>query len=187
MDERISEELEMANIEMEGALEFLDNQLTKIRTGKASPEMLFDVLVDYYGSPTPLNQVGTISAPDARLLTVTPWEKSLIPTIDKAIRESGLGLNPTSDSDMVRVPIPSLNEERRKSLVKRAKDEAEQARISIRSMRQKYMSTFKRLQKDGVSEDEVKAGEQEVEKVTKEFVAKVETRIKDKEKQIMTV
>ena len=187
MDERISEELDMVKIEMEGALEFLENQLTKIRTGKASPEMLFDVLVDYYGSPTPLNQVGTISAADARMLTVTPWEKRLIPAIDKAIRDSGLGLNPTSDSDMVRVPIPSLNEERRKSLVKQAKDEAETARISLRSMRHKVMDSLKKLQKAGVSEDEVKVAEQEVDKITKDFTAKVEDHIKEKEKQIMTV
>lgn len=187
MDERIQPVLDETEMMMDEAIEFLDNQLAKVRAGKASPEMLDDVLVDYYGTPTPINQVGNVAAPDPRLLTVTPWEKNMIPVIDKAIRESNLGLNPTSDSDMVRVPIPSLNEERRKQLVKQAKDEAEQARVSLRSIRQKAMNELKKLQKEGVAEDEVKQAESKVQELTTEHNKQVEDRIKDKEKQIMTV
>jgi ribosome recycling factor len=187
MDERIQELLDEAEMKMDDAISFLENQLTKVRAGKASPEMLDDVLVDYYGTPTPINQVGNVSAPDPRLLTVTPWEKNMIPAIDRAIRESNLGLNPTSDSDMVRVPIPSLNEERRVKLVKQAKDEAEQARISLRTVRRDVIASLKKLQKDGIAEDEVKASEAKVQELTDASNKKAEAMIKDKEKQIMTV
>jgi ribosome recycling factor len=187
MDERIQPILDETELKMDQAIEFLEHQLAKIRAGKASPEMLDDVLVDYYGSPTPLNQVGNVSAPDPRLLTVTPWEKNMIPAIDKAIRESNLGLNPTSDSDMVRVPIPSLNEERRKQLVKQAKDEAEQARISLRTVRKDSMAELKKQQKDGVPEDDVKAGEQKIQDMINGYNKQVDDMMKDKEKVIMTV
>jgi ribosome recycling factor len=187
MDENIQLVTEEAQTSMEGAIDFLKNQLVKIRTGKASPEMLDDVVIEYYGTSTPLKQVGTVSAADARMLTVTPWEKSMIPTIDKAIREAGLGFNPSSDSDMVRVPIPALNEERRKQLVKQAKDEAEQARISLRSMRKQANDELKQLQKDGLPEDDVKEGEKQVQELTKKYTEMVDQIIKDKESQIMTV
>ncbi len=187
MDERIQPIMEETEMKMEDAIEFLEHQLVKVRAGKASPEMLDDVLVDYYGSPTPINQVGNVAAPDPRLLTVTPWEKNMIPAIDRAIRESNLGLNPTSDSDMVRVPIPSLNEERRKQLVKQAKDEAEQARISLRTVRKDAMAELKKQHKEGVSEDEIKAAEQKVQDLINTYNKKIDDMIKDKEKMIMTV
>ncbi len=187
MDESTQMVLSEAEIQMSSAMDFLSNQMLKIRTGKASPEMLQDVLVDYYGSPTPLPQVGTVSAADARMLTVTPWEKSMIPVIDKAIRESGLGLNPSSDSDMVRVPIPALNEERRRELVKRAKSEAEQAKISLRSIRKSAFDDLKELKNDGVSEDEIKEAEKKVQDIINKYNGKVDQVIKDKEAQIMTV
>ncbi|MCI4669334.1 MAG: ribosome recycling factor [Bacteroidia bacterium] len=185
--EDISEIIEMGQMEMEGALEFINSQLLKIRTGKANPAMLSDVRVDYYGSPTPINQVGNVSVADARMLTVTPWEKSLIPAIEKAIRDANLGLNPTSDGDLVRIPIPALNEERRKQLVRQAKDEGENAKTSIRSIRQKANAQLKKMQKEGFSEDEVKTAEKKIQDLTNNFVNKIEDKIKEKEAQIMTV
>lgn len=187
MDENIQLVLEDTDENMKAALDFLTNQLQKIRTGKASPEMLDDVVVDYYGTPTPIKQVGNVSAADARMLTVTPWEKNMIPAIDRAIREAGLGLNPASDSDLVRVPIPALNEERRKQLVKQAKDEAETARVSLRSVRKHANDELKKLKNEGVSEDDVKEGEKRVQELTKKYTEQVDQIIKDKEQQIMTV
>lgn len=179
--------LDTSELEMESVLEFVSSQLLKIRTGKANPAMLGDVLVDYYGTPTPLNQVGNVSVADARMLTVTPWEKSMIPKIEKAIRDANLGLNPSSDSDLVRIPIPSLNEERRQQLVRQAKDEGETGKTSIRSIRQKANTSLKKLQKDGTSEDEIKAAEKKIQDMTNSFSAKIDEKIKEKEGQIMTV
>ncbi|MEO0897386.1 MAG: ribosome recycling factor [Bacteroidota bacterium] len=187
MDESINDILTDIELKMESAIDFLSSQLLRIRTGKASPDMLDSVMVDYYGSPTPIGQVGNVSVADARMLTVTPWEKNMIPVIDKAIREAGLGLNPMSDGDLVRVPIPSLNEERRKQLARQAKDEGETTKISIRNSRKEGNDRLKKLQKEGTSEDEVKSAEKNIQDKTNAFVKKVDDMIKEKEGQIMTI
>ncbi|MCL4138408.1 UNVERIFIED_CONTAM: hypothetical protein GTU68_014462 [Idotea baltica] len=149
--------------------------------------MVDSVKVDYYGSTTPLSQVANVSAADARTLTITPWEKNMIPIIEKAVRDANLGLNPSSDSDMVRIPIPPLTEERRKDLVKQAKNEGEQAKISLRSIRKDSNDELKQLQKDGVSEDAVKTAETKVQDTTNSYSNKIDAILKDKEDQIMTV
>lgn len=187
MDENIQEILMLTEEGMSKAIEYLQKELLKIRAGKASPDMLDNVTVNYYGSPTPLGQVGNVSLADSRTLVITPWEKSLIPTIDKAIRDANLGLNPNSDSDKVIVPVPSLNEERRKTLVKQAKAEAENAKVSIRSKRKDANDELKKQLKDGASEDLIKDAESKVQTMTDKHVAKVTTILEEKEQQIMTV
>lgn len=187
MDENVAEILEMAEMSMKEAIDYLNRALQKIRAGKASPAMLEGVRVDYYGSMTPLTQVANVSAADPRMLTVTPWEKNMIPAIEKAIRDANLGFNPGSDGDMVRVPIPSLNEDRRKQLVRQAKDEGENARISIRKARQDANSDLKEAKDGGVSEDMVKRGEDKVQEMTNGYNKKVEDILKVKESEIMTV
>lgn len=172
---------------MEKTISHLQSALLKIRAGKASPNMVDSVTVDYYGSQTPLSQVSNVSVADARTLTITPWEKNMIPVIEKAVRDANLGLNPSSDGDMVRIPIPALTEERRKDLVKQARNEGEQAKIAIRSIRKDSNDNLKQLQKDGVSEDDVKTAEKKVQDTTNSYSDKIDSILKDKEDQIMTV
>ena len=179
--------LDMVEEGMGKSIEHFRNALVKIRAGKANASMVDGVSVDYYGSMTPLNQVANVSVSDARTLAITPWEKHMIPIIEKAIRDANLGFNPQSDGEMVRIPIPMLTEERRKDLVKQAKNEAENARISLRKARQDANSDLKALLKDGVSEDAVKDGEKKVQDITDSFNNKVEAIMKEKESQIMTV
>lgn len=187
MDENIQEVLMLAEEGMQMAIDHLERELIKIRAGKASPDMVDQVMVDYYGSMTPVNQVGNVSIADSRTLTITPWEKNMIPVIDKAVRDANLGLNPSSDSDKVIIPIPSLNEQRRKDLVKQAKGEAESAKISIRSKRKDANDQLKKLQKEGSSEDLVRDAESSIQDLTNKFSAKVDSMFGDKETQIMTV
>ncbi|MEL6671545.1 MAG: ribosome recycling factor [Bacteroidota bacterium] len=187
MDSLIQSVLEDTKTGMEKSIEHFKRELTKIRAGKASPDMVSGVVVDYYGSPTPLAQVASVSASDPRSLTITPWEKNMIPVIEKAIRDANLGFNPSSDSDLVRIPIPMLTEERRKDLVKQAKAELENAKVALRSIRRDANDDLKSLQKDGVSEDEVKNGEKKVQDITNECANKLEAIMKEKESQIMTV
>lgn len=177
----------MAKFNMDSAIEFLEQELLRIRAGKASPDMVSGVVVDYYGSPTPVSQVANVSASDARTLTITPWEKNMIPIIEKAVRDANLGFNPGSDGDCVRIPIPSLTEERRKSLVKQAKDVGENAKVSIRKARQDANKNLEQLEKDGESEDDVKKGTTEVQTLTNNYGKKVDAILKKKEEQIMTV
>ncbi|MEL6654545.1 MAG: ribosome recycling factor [Bacteroidota bacterium] len=187
MDDSVQSVIDEAEIGMEASVEHLVTELQKVRAGKASPAMLEGVKVDYYGSIVPVSQVANVSAADARMLTVTPWEKNMIPIIEKAIRDANLGFNPGSDGDMVRVPIPALTEERRKDLVKQAKSIGENTRISIRNVRQSANSSLKKLKDDGTSEDMVKGAESKVQNLTNRFNGKVEDILKVKEKEIMTV
>lgn len=187
MADSIEELLDEIEIEMDGAIDYLKRALQRIRAGRATPDMVSGVRVDYYGTPTPVSQVGNISVPDSRMITITPWEKHMIPIIEKAIRDANLGFNPGSDGDMVRIPIPALNEERRKKLVKQANEEGENARISLRQTRNKANSELKKMKNDGFSEDEVKTGEKKVQDITNNFGNKVNEILKEKEKQIMTV
>lgn len=187
MDETVEIILEEAKVAMDASLDFLAKALQAIRAGKANTSMLDGIYVDYYGSSTPLSQVANVSVADPRLLTVTPWEKNMIPVIEKAIRDANLGFNPGSDGVLVRVPIPSLTEERRKNLVKQAKDEGEHARIGIRHARQEANNALKKSKDDGVSEDDIKLGETKVQDLTNEYNKKVEEVLKIKEEEIMTV
>ncbi len=187
MDENILEVLDHTEEGMIKAVDHLERELLKIRAGKASADMVDHVMVDYYGSPTPVNQVGNVGVSDSRTLTITPWERKMIPTIERAVRDANLGLNPSSDSDKVIIPVPPLNEERRRDLVKQAKQETEVAKVSIRTIRKDGNDRLKKLQKDGTAEDLVKDAEKKVQDLTNEYGARVDAMLADKEKQIMTV
>ncbi len=172
---------------MEKAINHLEAELVKIRTGKANPSMLDSVMVDYYGAMTPLNQIANINTPDARTLVIQPWEKSKLGDIERAIINSNLGLNPQNDGEMIRINVPPLTEDRRKEMVKMAKNEAETCKISIRSIRKNANESIKKLQKDGLAEDLAKDGENTIQNLTKDFEAKVDDHVAKKEKEIMTV
>ena len=185
--EEIQMYLDDAKEMMEKALKHLGSELLKIRAGKASPNMLDSVSVDYYGSPTPLNQTASITTPDARTLMIKPWEKALLGEIEKAIINSDLGLNPQNDGEQVIVNIPMLTEERRLELVKQVKHEGELAKISNRNARKDTNDGLKQLQKDGASEDDVKRGEDNVQGLTDDYSKKVDEILHKKEDEIMTV
>ncbi len=187
MNDLIKKQLEDAKAHMEKGIEFCESELTKIRAGKAMPSMLDGVMVDYYGTPTALSQIGTINTPDPRTLVVTPWEKSMLTTIEKAIINSNVGLNPQNDGIVIRLNVPPLTEDRRKDLVKKVKEEAERGRITVRNIRKDANEKIKRLKTDGVSDDEIKGGEAEVQKLTDAYIIKVDRLSEVKEKDIMTV
>ncbi|HZX59504.1 MAG TPA: ribosome recycling factor [Mucilaginibacter sp.] len=187
MSELIKKQVTDARALMEKAIDHCEGELQKIRAGKASPSMLDDVLVDYYGSPTPLNQVGSVNTPDARTIVIQPWEKSLLSAIEKAIMEANLGVNPQNDGVIIRINVPPLTEERRRDLVKKAKAEAETGKIAIRNIRKEANEKIRKLKSEGVSEDEMKVGEAEVQKLTDAFIGKVDQHSEAKEKDIMTV
>lgn len=187
MNELIKKQLNDAKTHMEKAVDFCDSELTKIRAGKAMPSMLDGVMVDYYGNPTALSQVGNISTPDARTLVVQPWEKSLLGPIEKAIITSNVGLNPQNDGVVIRMNVPPLTEERRRDLVKKVKEEAEKGRIAVRNIRKDANEKIKRLKAEGVSDDEMKTGEAEVQKLTDSFIVRIDKLAEAKEKDIMTV
>ncbi len=171
---------------MTKAVESFKRDLAKIRTGRANTSMLDGIKVDYYGTPTPVNQVATVQVVDARLITVKPWEKSMIAVIDKAIRASDLGINPVADSELVRLPIPPLTQERRKELAKGVNKQTEEARVAVRSARRDAMEMIKEAEKDGeISEDQRKQGEKKIQDLTDKFIAEIETIAKNKEKEIM--
>src|SRR5690606_30352952 len=164
-----------------------ESDLTKIRSGKAMPSMLDCINVDYYGTATPLSQVSNINTPDARTLIIQPWEKNLLSTIEKAILEANIGLTPQNDGSIIRLNIPPLTEERRRDLVKKVKEEAEKGKVAVRNIRKEANDVIKKLKNDGVSEDEIKAGEGEVQKLTDKYIADVDRLAEIKEKDIMTV
>ena len=171
---------------MKKAIDSFKRDLQKIRTGRANASMLDGIKVDYYGTPTPVNQVATVQVVDARLITVKPWEKNMIAVIDKAIRASDLGLNPVPDSDLVRVPIPPLTQERRRDLAKAVKKQTEDARVAVRAARRDAMDLVKEAEKDGeISEDEKKNGEKKIQELTDKYVATVDEVAAAKEKEIM--
>jgi ribosome recycling factor len=173
---------------MHTTVETVRRELTTMRTGRASLSMLDGIRVDYYGTPTPLNQVGSLATPDATLITVQPWEPALLPAIEKAIRTSDLDLNPQNDGKIIRIPIPSLNEERRKTLVKHAHRHAEEGRVAIRNVRRDANDHLKRLLKDHkVSEDDEKHAVAEVQKLTDQHTEQINEMLKKKEAEIMEV
>jgi ribosome recycling factor len=179
--------IEDAKENMEKAIEHVKHTLAHIRAGRAMPNMLDDIYVDYYGSQTPINQVASVTTPDARTLMVKPWEKNMLDEIEKAIINSDLGLNPQNDGEVIRLNIPPLTEERRKELVKQSKHEAENGRISVRNARKDANDHIKKLLKQHVSEDEVKKAEQTVQELTDKYVAQIEELLQKKEEEIMKV
>lgn len=171
---------------MEGNLESLKRELSKRRTGRANVAILDGVKVDYYGTKTPLNQVASVQVPDPRLITIKPWEKSMVPIIEKAILQSSLGLNPASDGELLRIPIPPLTEQRRKDLVKDIKKVGEESKVALRNQRRDANEMLKQLEKDkDISEDEMRNGLTKVQEVTDGYVAKVDELIEAKEKEIL--
>ena len=184
MNEEIELVLEEAKEQMQAAMSHLEKAFAKIRAGKASPVMLSTVQVDYYGSMTPLSQVANVNTPDARTLSVQPWEKSMLQEIEKAILNANLGFNPMNNGDLIIISVPPLTEERRKDLVKQAKAESEDAKIGIRSARQEGNKELKKLE---ISEDVLKDAEADVQELTNSLITKIDDALKLKESEIMKV
>jgi ribosome recycling factor len=172
---------------MNGSIAHLEKEFLNIRAGKASPQMLGSIFVDYYGSQTPLSQVSNVNVPDARTITIQPYEKSMLQTIEKAIMVANLGFNPMNNGENIIINVPALTEERRRDLVKQAKAEAEDAKIGIRNARKDANTEIKKLEKEGVSEDICKTAEDDVQKLTDAFIRKVEEHLAAKEVEIMKV
>ncbi len=173
---------------MDGALEALRKEFSGLRTGRASTNLLEPVMVDAYGSSVPLAQCGTVSAPEPRMLTVQVWDKTLVKPVEKAIRDAGLGLNPQTDGQTVRVPIPDLNEERRRELIKVAAKYTEQARVSVRNVRRDGIDTLKKMEKDSeISQDEHRKLQAEVQALTDDFIKKIDEAMAQKDKEILQV
>src|SRR6478609_5270059 len=179
--------LESTKSLMEKAISHLEAELQKVRAGKASPVMLESVSVDYYGSRVPLSNTASVTTQDARTLIVQPWEKTMLTPIEKAIQAANLGLNPQNDGVLIRIMVPALTEERRRELTKMAKGVGEDAKVSIRATRKDAMEQIKKLQKDGLAEDEAKGAETQIQTLTDAHVVKVDKHIELKEKEIMTV
>lgn len=184
----INEIKQDSEVRMGKSLEALSNAFKRIRTGRATPAILDSVMVDYYGTPTPINQVANIMVEDGRTLAVSAWEKHLVPDIEKAIMKSNLGLNPSTSGDLIRLPMPMLTEETRKEYIKQARAEAEQARVSVRSIRRDANGNIKDLVKEKeISEDEAKRGEDQIQKLTDKAVADIDVVLTAKEKDLMEV
>jgi len=177
-----------AEKKMTKSLEALHSAFNKIRTGRAHPAILDSVMVNYYGQDTPLKQIASVNVEDNRTLAVSPWEKNLIPAIEKAIMTSDLGLNPATSGDLIRIPMPMLTQETRKEMVKQSKADAENARVSVRNARRDANSMMKELLKDkDISEDDERRGEEEIQKLTDRYIAEVEKMLKSKEEDLMAV
>ncbi|NBB28298.1 ribosome recycling factor [Cellulophaga sp. BC115SP] len=185
--EEIEFYLDAATETMDGAMKHLTIELAKIRAGKATPAMLDGIQVEYYGMMTPLTGAASIAIPDARSIVVKPFEKKMIAEIEKAIRNSNIGLSPMNDGEVIRLNLPPMTEERRKELVKKARVEIETAKVNVRKVRQEANDSIRKLKNDGVSEDAVKTGEERVQKLTDSYIAKVEAIFVEKEKDIMSV
>ena len=187
MDEEIQFYLSDAEESMGKAVAHVGVEMSRIRAGKASPAMLDGLKVDYYGTPTPVSQIANISAPDPRSLHIKPWEKNMVSEVVKAIRNSDLGLNPVADADGVRLNIPAMTEERRRDLVKQAKNEVESGKVRVRAIRKDTNEALRKLQKDGASEDAVKDAEAKVQKYTDAHIIEVDKLFTKKESEIMTI
>lgn len=187
MQEEVDFVIEHCSEKMDAAIKHLEKELMHIRAGKASPSMLDGVQVEYYGTMTPLNQVSNVSTPDARTIAVQPWEKGLIPVIEKSILAANLGFNPDNNGEIIRINIPALTEERRKQLVKQVSQEGETAKVSIRTARKEAKDSLKKLLKEGLSEDIEKDAEEEVQSMTDNYGKKVDALVEAKEKDIMTI
>jgi len=187
MNETVKPHIDAATAHMDKAISHLEAGLNKIRAGKASTQMLDGIFVDYYGSSTPLSQVANINTPDARTLLIQPYEKQLLGLIEKSIFASNIGLTPQNDGQLIRINIPPLTEERRKDLVKQSKSEAENAKVSIRTIRREANEAIRKLVKDGLAEDLAKEAEIKVQQLTDAYIIKADKHLEIKEKEIMTV
>ena len=185
--EEINFYIDEAKESMVKAIEHFETEIAKVRAGKASPSMFNGVNVDYYGSATPINQVASVTNQDARTLVISPWEKPMLQEIERAIMGANLGVTPMNDGDFIRIVMPPLTEERRRDLVKQVKEYSENAKISLRNVRRDANDGLKQLQKDGTSEDLIKDAESNVQNITNDYAAKIDTILVAKEKEIMTV
>ena len=183
MDERI----QVYETKMGKTLNALESELTTIRAGRANPHILDKLTVDYYGAPTPLQQVANISVPEARMIQIQPWEKSMLKAIEKAILTSDIGINPTNDGTSIRLVFPELTEDRRKELAKDVKKKGEEAKVAVRNVRRDGNVAFKKLKGTEISEDDIKDLEDELQKITDKYVAKIDKMVEAKSKEIMTV
>ena len=182
------EKLQIYETKMNKSLDALQNEYASIRAGRANPHVLDKLKVDYYGSPTPIQQVGNISVPEARMIVIQPWEKSLLKSIENAILTSDLGINPTNDGSVIRLVFPELTEERRKELAKDVKKKGEATKVAIRNIRRDANDAFKKMEKaDEISEDDLKEAEEKIQKLTDKMVAEVDKAVEAKTKEIMTV
>lgn len=184
----ISDVLKETEVKMQNAIESLKNNLAQVRTGRANASILNGILVDYYGQPTPINQMAAIKTPDAHQLAIEPWDKSQLATIEKAIAESDLGITPNNDGNAIRLPFPKLTEESRKELVKKCSQLAEEGRVSVRNARRDGNNGVSKLVKDeGLSEDEEHRGQDEVQKLTDKYIKQVDETFAEKEKEVLTI
>ena len=183
----MNEILQVYEDKMKKTMASLESDLATIRAGRANPNVLNKIMVDYYGTPTPIQQVGNVSVPEPRMILIQPWEKSMVKAIEKAIQTSELGINPTNDGSAIRLVFPELTEERRKELVKDVKKKGEGAKVAIRNIRRDGNDALKKLKGSEVSEDEIKDMEEELQKVTDKFVKKVDEAVEAKSKEVMTV
>ena len=183
----MNEKLKVYDTKMQKTMDSLDSEMGTIRAGRANPNVLNRIMVDYYGTPTPIQQVANVSVPEPRMIQIQPWEKNMLKVIEKAIMVSDLGINPTNDGTAVRLIFPELTEERRKELVKDVKKKGEAAKVAIRNIRRDGNDAFKKLTKQDVSEDEVKDLEDAVQKLTDKFIKKIDAAVETKSKEILTV
>jgi ribosome recycling factor len=187
MTDELSLIKEDADESMIKAISHLESELVKIRAGRANPQIVDGILVDYYGSPSPINQVANITVADARTLTIQPWEKNMLQTIERAIIAANIGITPQNDGSIIRLFLPPLTEERRREFVKKAHHEGENTRVSIRSIRRDAIEHIKRLQKDGLSEDVAKDAEADIQHLTDRYIGLIDKHLTQKEKEIMAV
>jgi len=187
MNEEVQLVFEMAKERMDKAIEHLESELSRIRAGKANPHILDGIMVEYYGIMTPLSQVSNINTPDAKTIIIQPWEKNMIGPIEKAIQSSKVGITPVNNGEVIRLIIPPLTEERRIQLVRLVKAEGENARVSIRNTRRDSNEEYKLMQKEGLSEDDEKKAEAEIQKLTQEYTEKIDKIVEGKEVDIMTI
>ena len=184
----MQEHLKLYEDKMEKSLDVLLDEYASIRAGRANPHVLDRLRIDYYGTPTPIQQVGNVTVPEARMIVIQPWEKSLLKEIEKAILVSDLGINPTNDGNVIRLVFPELTEERRKDLAKDVKKKREGAKVAVRNIRRDAMDSIKKMEKAGdISEDDLKQGEEKIQKITDKMIEKVDKAIETKTKEIMTV
>ena len=179
--------LEQYENKMKKAIEFLEADFAGIRAGRANPHILDKLRVDYYGSPTPIQQVGNVTVPEARIIQIAPWDKSMLKAVEKAIQASDIGINPSNDGTVIRLVFPELTEERRKDLAKDIRKKAEEAKVAVRNIRRDGNDAFKKLAKEDVSEDEIKQLGDELQKLTDKYVKEIDVVTEAKNKEIMTV
>ncbi|MBI2729514.1 MAG: ribosome recycling factor [Sphingobacteriales bacterium] len=172
---------------MQKAIAHLETELTKIRAGRATPQMLDGLVVDYYGTPTPINQIGNITVLDARTISIQPWEKNMLQPIERSIIAANIGITPQNDGVQIRLFLPPLTEERRKELVKKVNAEGEHSKVAIRNIRRDSIEKIKKLQKDGLSEDAAKDSEKDIQEITDKYIAQIEKHLQAKDKEIMSV